>query len=141
MEDSKKKVIRIVSVCIILVSIFYILQIVLRKPAIDVSMVQAANEINKNCPIMVDSITRFDNAMALSNNKFQFNFTILNVEKSTFDTVELQKKIRPIALNSLKTDPKYKIYREKNMTLLFNYHDKSGSYLCKILVLPDEYTN
>lgn len=31
-------------------------------------MTKAADEINKKCPIMVDSITRFDNAAALANN-------------------------------------------------------------------------
>ncbi|MGB3074460.1 MAG: hypothetical protein WBB36_04025 [Chitinophagales bacterium] len=97
-------------------------------------MIQAANEINKKCPIMVDSITRFDNSAALANNVFQFNYTITNADKLNYDTSALQNAVRSSTLSALKTDSRYKLYRDNNTNLLFVYHDKNGSYLCSILM-------
>jgi len=132
----KKRTTRITIVaCIALVVIFSVAQMLIKKSSTNNDvMTQAANEINKKCPIMVDSITRFDNSAALTNNVFQFNYTITNADKSNYDTIALQSAVRPITLNLLKTDPKYKLYRDNNTTLSFVYHDKNGSYLCNVLM-------
>ena len=132
----KKRTTRITIVaCIALVVIFSVAQMLIKKSSTNNDvMTQAANEINKKCPIMADSITRFDNSAALTNNVFQFNYTITNADKSNYDTIALQSAVRPITLNLLKTDPKYKLYRDNNTTLSFVYHDKNGSYLCNVLM-------
>ncbi len=133
----KKRTTRITIIaCIALVVIFSVAQMLIKKPSANNNdvMIQAANEINKKCPIMVDSITRFDNSAALTNNVFQFNYTITNADKSNYDTFALQNAVRPLTLNLLKADPKYKLYRDNNTTLSFVYHDKNGSYLCNILM-------
>ena len=132
----KKRTTRITIIaCIALVVIFSVAQMLVKKPSTNNDiMTQAANEINKKCPIMVDSITRFDNSAALTNNVFQFNYTITNADKSNYDTTTLQNAVRPLTLNLLKTDPKYKLYRDNNTTLSFVYHDKNGSYLCNVLM-------
>ncbi|CAN5707088.1 hypothetical protein BH10BAC2_BH10BAC2_43050 [soil metagenome] len=132
----KKKTTRITIIaCIALVIFFFVLQMFNKKPSTDNDvMAKAANEINKKCPIMVDSITRFDNSAALTNNIFQFNYTITNADKLNYDTTLLQNAVRPSTLHALKTDLNYKLYRDNNTTLSFVYHDKNGSYLCSILM-------
>jgi hypothetical protein len=141
MDESsrKKKTTRIIVIGVALIAFFFVLQMLLNSSSLDQDLVAAASEINKNCPVMVDSITRFDNAAALTNNVFKFNYTILNAEKSNYDTAALQSAVKPVALNLLKTDPQYKLYRAKNVTLVFTYRDKNGSYLCTILFSPAEY--
>jgi hypothetical protein len=37
----------------------------------------AANELNKSCLMMVDQDTRLDNAVALPENVFQYNYTLI----------------------------------------------------------------
>ena len=106
---------------------------------IDKDMMKAASAINKTCPIMVDSITRFDNAAALTNNTFQFNYTILNADKSDYDTNALIQTVRPLTLNMIKTNPQNKIFRDKETKVSFIYHDSSGKYLCRVLFTPEEY--
>lgn len=142
MDDilKKKRTTRItIIVGIALLLVFLVLQILFNKPSTDYDdMTKAANEINKKCPIMVDSITRFDNSAALTNNVFQFNFTVTNADKLNYDTNALQSAVRPLTLNALKTDPKYKLYRKNNTTLSLVYHDKNGSYLCSILMNPND---
>jgi len=44
-----------------LVGVFFVLQLVYKKGGIDRQLASTANEINKNCPMMIDSITRLDN--------------------------------------------------------------------------------
>ncbi len=122
-----------------LVVLFMILQAIYKKPGFDNSMVLAANEINKNCPMMIDSITRLDNSAALTNKIFQFNYTILNADKSDYDTSALINTVKPRTINLLKTDSRYKLYRDKNITLSYTYHDKIGSYLSNISMTPKEY--
>jgi hypothetical protein len=141
MSESTKgrKMTRIIIIGVALVIFFFVLQMLLNTSSLDKDMVKVANEINKKCPMMVDSITRFDNAAALTNNVFKFNYTILTADKSDYDTAALQSAIKPAALNLLKTDPQYKIYRDKNTTLAFTYRDKNGSYLCTIRFTPGEY--
>ena len=135
-ENLRKRKTRVLIIaCIALVIIFSVIQIAIKENSIDNDvMTKTANEINKRCPMMVDSITRLDNSVALTNNVFQFNYTINNADKSNYDTIALQNGVRSSALNALKTDPKYKIYRDNNITLSFVYHDKNGSYLCSIFM-------
>lgn len=132
----KKRTTRItIIVCVALVIIFTVAQMFMKKSATNNDvMTQVANEINKKCPMMLDSITRFDNSVALTNNVFQFNYTITNAVKLNYDTTALQTAVRPLALNLLKTDPKCKPYRDNNTTLSFAYHDKSGAYLCSVII-------
>ena len=42
-------------------------------------MMAAASEINKTCPIMVDQYTQLDNALALPDNSFQYNYTLIDI--------------------------------------------------------------
>jgi len=43
-----------------------------RKPSIDKNLMEIASELNKTCPVMVDSLTRLDNTVALPNKVFQY---------------------------------------------------------------------
>ena len=54
-----------------------------KKPAFDKVMMEAASEINKTCPVMVDNVTRLDNSIALPNNVFQYNYTLVSVIKDS----------------------------------------------------------
>ena len=48
-------------------------------------MMAAASELNKSCPMMVDQDTRLDNAIALPENVFQYNYTLVNLTKDELD--------------------------------------------------------
>jgi hypothetical protein len=105
----------------------------------NVDMTKVANEINKKCPMTVDSITRLDNTAALFNNTFEYNFTILNADKADYDTNLLKEVVKLSALNNIKTNPQSKIFRDNSTSILYVYYDMNGSYLCNILLTPEEY--
>ncbi|MCZ4410045.1 hypothetical protein O3Q51_14580 [Cryomorphaceae bacterium 1068] len=114
-------------------------QFFFKPPSYDQVMMQAASEINKSCPIMVDQETRLDNAVALPENIFQYNYTLVNMEKATTDIGQLETYLRPTLINNVRTNPDMKINRDNETTMSYYYKDKHGEFLFKILVTPDLY--
>ncbi len=92
-------------------------------------MVAAANEINAVCPIMADEETRLDNVVALPNNSFQYNYTLVNYAKKDIDVAKLKATVSPIILNNIKTNPDLQLFRDNKVTMIYSYKDKNGNFL------------
>ncbi len=118
---------------------FAIQQFYFKTPSYDKVMMDVASELNKTCPIMVDRETRFDNAIALPDNIFQYNYTLVNVEKVTVKPKEIKQHLEPNLVNFVKTSPQMKTQRDFKTTLNYNYKDKNGEYLFLITITPDKY--
>lgn len=119
---------------------FFAIQKLLKNPqTFDKAMMEAASEINNSCPIMVDNDTRLDNTVAMSNNVFQYNYTLVNLEKSEINLEELRNFIEPNVVNNLKTNPDMKAFKENKVTMVYNYKDKNGEFILKINVTPEKY--
>lgn len=114
-------------------------QIFFKTPSYDKEMMEVASELNKSCPIMVDEITRLDNTIALPNNTFQYNYTLVNTDKATLDTADMKNYLTPTIINFVKTNPQMKIQRDHKTTVNYYYKDKSGQYLFTVSVTPDKY--
>ena len=111
-----------------------------KKPqSFDKEMLQYASEINKSCPIMIDAETRLDNAIALPKKTFQYNYTLVNCEQGYIDTTDIVTRIEPRIVNTVKSSPEMAYLRERDVIFSYNYSDKNGNYLFKILVTPVEY--
>jgi hypothetical protein len=98
-----------------------------------------ASEVNKQCPMKVDNETRLDKAEALPGNKFSYEYTLLNAEASQLDTAAFRQRMAPVILNNLKTNVAFQYFREKKVTMIFNYNDKNGALLSSIAFGSDEY--
>lgn len=116
-------------------------QLFFKAPTYDEAMMQAASDINKSCPIMVDQETRLDNVVALPGNVFQYNYTLVNMEKAAIDIAALESQLKPILINNVKTNPDVKINRDHKTTMGYTYKDMNGEFLFKIMVTPDLYGN
>lgn len=114
-------------------------QFFFKGPTYDEAMMQAASELNKSCPIMIDQETRLDNTVALPGNVFQYNYTLVNMEKAAIDIALLENELTPRVINHVKTNPDMKIYRDHKTTMGYAYKDKNGEFLFKILITPDLY--
>lgn len=136
----KKKIIGIVvgSITFILVYVS-IQQMVFKSPSFDKQMMQTASELNKSCPIMVDSETRLDNAIALPENTFQYNYTLVNMTKEDMNVSEAENFLQPNILNSIKTNPDLKVFRDNNVIMVYNYKDNNGNHLFKLIFEPSQY--
>lgn len=124
----------------ILFAITQTLKFFLREPALNINdeLVKTANEINKHAPIVLDSLTTFDNVNALAGDVFQYNYTI-NADKSAVDTILLKKLSKESLIAQLKKNPKSTYFRENNIEIQANYVDKNGVQISKIVVSPGEY--
>jgi hypothetical protein len=111
------------------------------QPYIDSDMIEAANEMNKNCPFMVDKNTRLDNTTAMLDNTFQFNFTLINTSKDKIDADTFKKKMQPILINFARTSPDAKIFRDEKIIINYNYKDRDGVFIVRLSVAPDIYLN
>ena len=66
-----------------------LLKVIFQGPSINEQLMDTAKEINKHCPIMVDSLTRLDNSIATLDNKLQFNYTFIN-KRGSHATFEIR---------------------------------------------------
>lgn len=70
---------------------FGIQQLLFKTPSYDKVMVEAMNMVNKACPMMVDSETRLDNTTVIPPKTFQYNYTLVNIESGSIDTLEVKR--------------------------------------------------
>lgn len=138
--DGRKNILGVIIGMIALsLTSFAIQQLFFKAAPLDKTMMEVASEINKTCPIMVDSETRLDNTFSLPNNTFQYNYTLVNIDKESIDTVEMRNYLEPTITNSVKTNPQLKFHRDHEMTINYSYKDKTGSFLIVISVTPEKY--
>ncbi|MFZ4454730.1 MAG: zinc ribbon domain-containing protein [Bacteroidales bacterium] len=140
-KSNKKRLATIIGAAIGIAIMFNLQYFVFKtqSPSIDTALQQFASEINKSCPIMIDSETRFDNAIALPNKMFAYNFTLINLQKETVDTLQIRNQIEPRIINIVKTNPEMEYVRARKVNLSYNYKDKNGVYLFQIVVTPKQY--
>lgn len=111
----------------------------LGKSTLNPAMMELASEINKQCPVMVDNATRFDNVMVMPDNILQYNYTLVKWVKDSIDINKLESYIAPTLINVIKTNPDMKTLRDNKTTFKYNYKDRDGVYLFQIVVEPKQY--
>jgi len=104
----------------------------------DKILMEIASDLNRTCPVMIDSETRLDNAIALPNKIFQYNYTLVNWDKEHLDTVELKEYLVPYITNFTKSSPDMKSFRDNNVTTKYCYRDKLGTYVFTITVTSEQ---
>ena len=137
--DKKKIIGMIVGAVAFLIAYFAVQQVFFKAPTFDKQMMQIASELNKSCPMMVDAETQLDNAVALPENTFQYNYTLVNLERETVEISELENYLQPIILNNIKTNPDLKTFRDNDVIMAYNYKDRNGEHLFKLSFKPENY--
>lgn len=129
----------IVGILAFYLAYFAMQQLFFKTHTFDKAMMEAASELNKSCPIMVDRETRLDNAAAMPNNIFQYNYTLINFDKSEVNIDTVKKYVEPALINNVRSNPDLKLYRDNKVTMAYNYRDKNGVFVLKINITPDLY--
>lgn len=97
-----------------------------------------STDINKKCPIQVDSIIKLENTVAFRGATFRYNYT-LKYDTVKYDIHEFEKSLRITTLNIVKTNPDGKMFKDMYATLEYNYSDTMGNYLFRIVIRPGDY--
>jgi hypothetical protein len=137
---NKKQIISmIIGAVIAAVSYQVVSRVIFSPPSIDSQLIKVANEVNKNCPFMVDQYTRFDNTIAGPGKSLAYNYTVVNYEATELNIESIKEYITPILINMVKTSEEMKSLREIKVSLKYNYRDKSGVFLFSVLINPEDY--
>jgi len=137
--EKKQRTIKTLVGLVIGLGVMLIVQQVIFKPSIDKVMLDVAVQMNESCPMMVDDETRLDNVVAMPGNIFQYNYTLIHIERATVDIDELTSYLQSSITNDIKTNPGLQIYRDNHTTMTYNYRDKNGKSLAVISVAPEDY--
>ena len=109
------------------------------KSPLDKELVEATKEINKHLPMMIDSETRTDSTVVLPYNTIQYVFTMINQSKDQLNAEDFEKRLRPLILNSIKTNSDMENFRKNEVTLVYLYKDKDGKEFLKFTFKYDDY--
>ena len=105
---------------------------------IEAQLIKMTNEINKKCPLMMDSEIRLDNAGAYRKNIYYY-CTFVNYSIGEVDVKYLIYKLKPALLNDIKTKPDMKFLRDHKVNFIYNYRDKSGIHIVSFKFTPKDY--
>jgi len=119
--------------------IFVAIQVIFFKNSSpDREVMKFVKDMNKHCPTMVDVETRLDKVNALSDNRLQFDYTLIYREKDSVAIGNLKQYMEPVILGKIKTSPTLSKYLNKDLTWIYSYNDKNGEFIFKITVTPDQ---
>lgn len=130
----------IIGLVVGLIVMVLIQQLLFKAPSFDKEMMKAASELNKTCPVMVDRETQLDNAIALPDKVFQYNYKLIHMTKDSVDIMAFENYMKPMLLTAVKTTPELKIYRDNKVTMAYSYKDRNGIFITKILISYTDYS-
>lgn len=103
------------------------------------SLLKMAANINKACPLMVDSETRFDHVEVLPNRVLQYDYTFVKCNKETADLKKIRGSLLPMITKYVKTNPQMEEMRHSKITFNYDYRDLSHQHLFTISITPKMY--
>lgn len=107
--------------------------------SVELELVQVANELNKNAPMMVDQETRLDTTMAGPGKKLTYHYTLVNLTTEDIDIGELRAFMTTQIVNHVATHSDMQTLRDHRVTFAYSYKDKNGVHLTTIQVTPKDY--
>lgn len=140
MQSGKtKKIVGVIVGSLVAAAVSFSVRYFIQKGSFDKQLTEAASEVNKSCPMMVDEETRLDNAVSLPDKVFQYNYTLINLAKEDVDTTEAHKLLDKGIIDNVKTNPDLASFRDNKVTLVYNYKDKNQDYMLSLKIVPEMY--
>ena len=103
-------------------------------------LMQTANEINKNLPVVLDQHTRLDTTIASAGNKFLYQYTMLNINIDALDIGQFVNEMKPKLINQYQSREEMKTFRDLGVALTYSYLSEAGIELVSITISPDDFT-
>ncbi|MCK9311369.1 MAG: hypothetical protein M0P26_03725 [Bacteroidales bacterium] len=143
MEKDKAQNNRIIPIFVLVIGVFAI--ILMKHLFIDSSynkvLLNKVHEINRSCPVMIDQDTRLDSACIPQHLTLQYDYTMVNVLKDSMDIINFHANLEQSILYSVKQNPELKPYLENNVTIACHYKDRTGNFVTKVSITPEQYRN
>lgn len=100
-----------------------------------------AQDINDNCPIIIDQTIRLDSCEVLPDNTLQYNYTFLFIDATKIDRNEFKSEMKSTLLYNLQNNDELKRLTEKDVSFVYSCQDENGKPLGKLTITPDDYKN
>ena len=104
---------------------------------IDESLKEVSNQINSDCPIVLDKTTTLVSSQYY-NSTFKYIYVFDWEAYGTENLTDLQEKLRPGVVNYYCTNPNMSLFRELEVAVYYTYLDKNKNHLFEISVMPGE---
>ncbi|WEK37189.1 MAG: hypothetical protein P0Y53_06725 [Candidatus Pseudobacter hemicellulosilyticus] len=137
-KKKKSIVLRIVIFLVACAVIKEGLTIIFSPAPVSQQLDKVASNINKRCPLVVDSMITLTNCVATSDYRLHYNYQLTTLYKEDVDTVSMIFSARENMINILKTDPNLAVFKKHDISVSASYYDKTGVYVCGVAVLPQE---
>jgi hypothetical protein len=96
---------------------------------------KAANEINRRSPLMIDSETRLDGAIA-SDNMLTYRYTFVNSDRGYWRINAAT--LKSAVIDRASSSPEIASLFKSGVTLRYIYNDRSGKLLAQFDVTPKD---
>jgi len=103
---------------------------------------EAADKLNAQCPMTIDSETVLDNVVASAGKVFQYNYTLVNYASTDFtaeEVAELQTTIEDYLISTIASNSDMAELRDMGTTFKYVYKANDGAELVSITITPDQY--
>lgn len=101
-------------------------------------LVQTANMMNKNLPMMIDQDTQWDSSFAGPGKMLSYNYTLINYSATQIDGTEFAKNVRAPLADTICTNPATQIFPQEGVLLNFNYYDNTRNLIARVMVEPSD---
>lgn len=101
-------------------------------------LVQTANMMNQNLPMMIDQDTQWDSSFAGPGKMLSYNYTLVNYSATQIDGMQFIKNIRTPLTNTICTNPATQIFPQEGVLLNFNYYDNTRNLIARVKVAPSD---
>lgn len=124
----------------IIVAIILIIRFVFAKDApFEPVLKEAAMEVNKTCPQVIDKETRLDSVTVHHQNTFRYNYTLIDQQKDSMDVEMFVLSVEPLMIDNAKNNAELSLFRENKVTLEYVFRDASQQFVTRITITPERY--
>ena len=101
----------------------------------------ASEQVNKQCPITVDEMTRMDSTTySGKDNTFTSFYTLSGQADDPTTSAQLKKSLEETLPETIKNTEEMKVYRESDVTIKYIYlSGKTQEELMQVTVTPEMY--
>jgi hypothetical protein len=111
-----------------------------RDSTINSSLMNAASELNKKAPMMVDTGTRLDSAIGM-NKQLKYNYTAINTLAEDIDVAQFNSTMQTTITNKVCTSKEMEMFMKNGVSVTYAYNDKNGKQLAVITVEQSQCQN
>ena len=100
---------------------------------------QIVDGLNKKCPKMIDSETKFEGLEFIEPNKIIYKFTLINLSVLNVDTTQFKLALWPGILSTIKISSEMKKLRDNQTNIDYLYLDKYKRHIYTFKIVPENY--